>query len=205
MGILACIGVVLPFPFYYWLWNYPQTWVDICGNGRDPSKIMARVSHLLKLVQFISLFSVSSLSWPPPLYFWPLFLFGQFLNFRVYQLLGESGTYYGVRFGKNIPWVSEFPFGVINDPQCCHSCQATPLNLARNRQSVGAISMAEIPPSISQLTCYPSFLVFIVSKRKEDMLTSVLMVEFLHGDFLACWFVGIDCMNGIKQFFQHLL
>lgn len=36
---------------------------------------------------------------------------------RVYQLLGESGTYYGVRFGKNIPWVSEFPFGVIKDPQ----------------------------------------------------------------------------------------
>ncbi|KAJ6702331.1 PHOSPHATIDYLETHANOLAMINE N-METHYLTRANSFERASE [Salix koriyanagi] len=35
----------------------------------------------------------------------------------VYQLLGESGTYYGVRFGKNIPWVTEFPFGVIQDPQ----------------------------------------------------------------------------------------
>ncbi|KAG5537421.1 hypothetical protein RHGRI_024747 [Rhododendron griersonianum] len=140
MGILACVGVVLPFPFYYWLWTYPQTWVDMCGRGGDTSKVMARVSHLLKLVQFISLFSVSSLSWPPPLYFWPLFLFGQFLNFRkniigsfgvveadmrimlekagrVYQLLGESGTYYGVRFGKNVPWVTEFPFGVINDPQ----------------------------------------------------------------------------------------
>ncbi len=38
-------------------------------------------------------------------------------NYRVYQLLGESGTYYGVRFGKSIPWVTEFPFGVIRDPQ----------------------------------------------------------------------------------------
>lgn len=38
-------------------------------------------------------------------------------NYRVYQLLGESGTYYGVRFGKNIPWVTEFPFGYIKDPQ----------------------------------------------------------------------------------------
>jgi hypothetical protein len=37
--------------------------------------------------------------------------------FRVYQLLGESGTYYGVRFGKKIPWVTEFPFGYIKDPQ----------------------------------------------------------------------------------------
>jgi len=38
-------------------------------------------------------------------------------HYRVYQLLGESGTYYGVRFGKNIPWVTQFPFGVIQDPQ----------------------------------------------------------------------------------------
>ncbi|KVH99046.1 Phosphatidylethanolamine N-methyltransferase/Methylene-fatty-acyl-phospholipid synthase [Cynara cardunculus var. scolymus] len=117
MGILACFGVVTPFPFYYWLWNHPQTWVNLCGKGRDPCKIMAMVSHFLKLVQFLSLFSVSTFSWPPPLYFWPLFLLGQFLNLRVYQLLGESGTYYGVRFGKNIPWVTEFPFGTVKDPQ----------------------------------------------------------------------------------------
>ncbi|XP_031283417.1 phosphatidyl-N-methylethanolamine N-methyltransferase isoform X2 [Pistacia vera] len=117
MGIVAAIGVLLPFPFYYWLWTSPQAWVNLCGKGQDPSKVMAYVSHFLKLLQFISLYSVSSLSWPPPLYFYPLFLFGQFLNFRVYQLLGESGIYYGVRFGKNIPWVKEFPFGFIKDPQ----------------------------------------------------------------------------------------
>ncbi|KAK3188660.1 hypothetical protein Dsin_028221 [Dipteronia sinensis] len=116
MGLLASVGVLLPFPFYYWLWKYPQRWVDMCGKEREPSKEMAKVSHLLKLLQFLSLYSVSTLSWPP-LYFYPLFAFGQFLNFRVYQLLGESGTYYGVRFGKNIPWVTEFPFGYIQDPQ----------------------------------------------------------------------------------------
>lgn len=32
-------------------------------------------------------------------------------------MLGEAGTYYGVRFGKNILWVTEFPFGTIKDPQ----------------------------------------------------------------------------------------
>lgn len=117
MGIFAAIGVLSPFPFYYYLWNWPQSWVDFCGKGRDPSKIMAYVAHFLKIIQFISLFSVSSFHWPPPFYFWPLFAFGQFLNFRVYQLLGEPGTYYGVRFGKTIPWVTEFPFGVISDPQ----------------------------------------------------------------------------------------
>ncbi|XP_020550530.1 phosphatidyl-N-methylethanolamine N-methyltransferase [Sesamum indicum] len=97
MGIWACLGVISPFPFYYFLWNNPQSWVDLCGRGRDPCRVMALVSHFLKLAQFIALFSVST--------------------FRVYQLLGESGTYYGIRFGKNIPWVTEFPFGVISDPQ----------------------------------------------------------------------------------------
>lgn len=114
---MAAIGVILPFPYYYCLWRYPQSWVDLCGKGNDPSAVMARVSLVLKVLQFLSLFSVSSLSWPPPLYFYPLFLFGQFLNFRVYQLLGEAGTYYGVRFGKEIPWRTEFPYGVIRDPQ----------------------------------------------------------------------------------------
>ncbi|KAG7652628.1 Phosphatidyl-N-methylethanolamine N-methyltransferase [Arabidopsis thaliana] len=117
MGLLAAIGVLLPFPFYWWLWTNPQSWVNLCGRERDPSTVMARVSHVLKAAQLLSLFSVASLSWPSPLYFWPLMAFGQFLNFRVYQLLGEAGTYYGVRFGKNIPWVTEFPFGVIRDPQ----------------------------------------------------------------------------------------
>lgn len=84
MGFLACIGVISPFPFYYWLWRNPQTWVDLCGRERDPCKVMALVSHFLKVVQFISLFSVSTLSWPPPFYFWPLFIFGQFLNFRLF-------------------------------------------------------------------------------------------------------------------------
>ncbi|PIA48194.1 hypothetical protein AQUCO_01400638v1 [Aquilegia coerulea] len=117
VNIFVSIGILIPFPFYYWLWRYPSNWVSLVGKGRDPAKVMAQVSHLLKLIQFISLFSVSSLSWPPPFYFWPLFFFGQFLNFRVYQLLGEAGTYYGVRFGKNIPWVTKFPFGYISDPQ----------------------------------------------------------------------------------------
>lgn len=41
----------------------------------------------------------------------------EFSNYRVYQLLGQAGTYYGVRFGKIIPWVTDFPFGYIKDPQ----------------------------------------------------------------------------------------
>ncbi|EMS64516.1 hypothetical protein TRIUR3_13119 [Triticum urartu] len=78
---------------------------------------MAQVSHVLKALQLLALASVASFSWPPPLCALPLLAFGQYLNFKVYQLLGESGTYYGIRFGKKIPWVTEFPFGYIKDPQ----------------------------------------------------------------------------------------
>ncbi|XP_042444057.1 phosphatidyl-N-methylethanolamine N-methyltransferase-like [Zingiber officinale] len=116
MNSAAVLGVLLPFPFYYILWNYPQAWVDLCGKGVDPSHRMAQISHVLKAIQFVSLFSVASFS-RPPWYCLLLFLVGQFLNFKVYQLLGEAGTYYGVRFGKNLPWVTEFPFGYIKDPQ----------------------------------------------------------------------------------------
>lgn len=86
MGIVAAIGILSPFPFYYWLWTQPKSWVDLCGKGRDPCKVMAYVAHFLKILQFISLLSVSSLHWPPPFYFWPLFAFGQFLNFRFVYL-----------------------------------------------------------------------------------------------------------------------
>ncbi|KAL4181866.1 hypothetical protein AMTRI_Chr12g239590 [Amborella trichopoda] len=113
---LISIALILPFPFYYLLWTYPQSWVDLCGNKRDPSHIMAQVSHLIKFLQFLALLSVAHFSWPP-WYSWVLFISGQYLNFKVYQLLGESGTYYGVRFGKKIAWVTEFPFGYIRDPQ----------------------------------------------------------------------------------------
>ncbi|CAL5057185.1 unnamed protein product [Urochloa decumbens] len=138
----ATVGVLLPFPFYYALWTRPQRWVDLCGRGADPCRRMAQVSHAIKALQLLALASVASFSWPPPLYCPVLLAVGQYLNFkhkgidrkvgqanshhplpvtsrrsRVYQLLGESGTYYGVRFGKKIPWVTEFPFGYIKDPQ----------------------------------------------------------------------------------------
>ncbi|KAL9267028.1 Phosphatidyl-N-methylethanolamine N-methyltransferase-like protein [Drosera capensis] len=141
MSMWAAIAILLPFPYYYSLWTHPQKWVDLCGKSRDPSATMARVSYFLKLIQFVAFFSVSSFTWPAPLLFWPLVVAGQVLNFRrikallfsgrqkpamllpycawvrVYQLLGEAGVYYGVRFGKTVPWVSEFPFGYVKDPQ----------------------------------------------------------------------------------------
>ncbi|XP_040951237.1 phosphatidyl-N-methylethanolamine N-methyltransferase isoform X2 [Gossypium hirsutum] len=74
--------------------------------------------HQANSVRF-SLFRFFLLLASPSLLLAPLCLRSvpQLQFYRVYQLLGESGTYYGVRFGKNIPWVREFPFGFIKDPQ----------------------------------------------------------------------------------------
>ncbi|KAG0482417.1 hypothetical protein HPP92_010501 [Vanilla planifolia] len=77
---------------------------------------MAQISHVLRLVQYVYLLTVARFSWPP----WHCFILfgvGLYLNFKVYQLLGEAGMFYGVRFGKNISWVTRFPFGYIKDPQ----------------------------------------------------------------------------------------
>ena len=43
---------------------------------------------------------------------------GQALNSGVYNSLGVVGTYYGVRFGYSVPWVTGFPYNLgISDPQ----------------------------------------------------------------------------------------
>lgn len=36
---------------------------------------------------------------------------GQFLNFKVYELLGRNGVYYGFILGKDVPWCRQWPFG----------------------------------------------------------------------------------------------
>ncbi|CAN6700690.1 unnamed protein product [Malus baccata var. baccata] len=98
MGIAAAIGVLSPFPFYYWLWSYPQTWVELCGKGRNPCKVMAYEAHCLPLFTSVPSLPLASSS-TSVIIFLPIC--------RVYQLLGESGTYYGV----------QFPFGYMKDPQ----------------------------------------------------------------------------------------
>ena len=113
-------AVISPFPFYTFLWWYPQRFIDAaCQDGSDPSHRMQQFSSMLKALQILALLSTvsfSDLAFPP---WWSIALFagGQFLNVRAYQLLGESGIYYGTRFSKDIPWVTQFPYGTIKDPQ----------------------------------------------------------------------------------------
>ena len=84
---------------------------------------MAKLAHLLKVVQFYSIYRCTDLSLVGVIPQWQwvagatLLLAGQHLNMRVYQLLGEAGVYYGSRFGKSIPWQDAWPYNTLRDPQ----------------------------------------------------------------------------------------
>lgn len=111
-------AVLLPFLYYWYLYRYPSRWVTRCGPNVDPSVRMAQVSSLLKLLQIAAVASQSV--WrTPPWYCLAAIITGQFLNLRVYQLLGTTGVYYGSRFGAapRVPWVTAFPFSVVKHPQ----------------------------------------------------------------------------------------
>jgi len=42
---------------------------------------------------------------------------GQVLNALVFRRLGREGVFYGVRFGRSVPWVEGFPFSTLAHPQ----------------------------------------------------------------------------------------
>jgi methylene-fatty-acyl-phospholipid synthase len=42
---------------------------------------------------------------------------GQFLNFSVFQKIGNTGVLYGKQFGYTVPWVTSFPYSFIKHPQ----------------------------------------------------------------------------------------
>eukprot|EP01126_Amoeba_proteus_P064015 TRINITY_DN8901_c0_g1_i1.p1 TRINITY_DN8901_c0_g1~~TRINITY_DN8901_c0_g1_i1.p1 ORF type:complete len:164 (+),score=4.64 TRINITY_DN8901_c0_g1_i1:112-603(+) len=106
--------------YYSYLWYNPKRWVSFV-HPRDPSVAMSKISTALRIMQFTMALSVADFSakYHPLVYFLCslLVLFGQILNFRVYQLLGIDGVYYGGRFGKSLPWVSEWPYDSFRDPQ----------------------------------------------------------------------------------------
>lgn len=84
--------------------------------------------HLFKLVQVVA-FSLwylprFGLDLPPTLPDLPsmalaayLLVFGQVLNACVWHQIGIEGVCYGVKFGRKIPWCTQFPYSVMNDPQ----------------------------------------------------------------------------------------
>ena len=81
--------------------------------------MIGRAAHIGKVIQ--ALLVLPCVNWADaaaqPVYMWlagvALAAAGQTLNFRVYQLLGHDGVYYGARFGRRIPWVTAWPFSSV--------------------------------------------------------------------------------------------
>jgi len=127
---LCCLAVSLPHVFYLWLWRSPARWLARCRHRRlDPSFSMARWALGFKAVQagaFICwvvtreqtqarmiaelqarvarrdaglALSIALLS------------IGQVLNGSCFRALGVEGIYYGIKFGKKIPWCTSWPYG----------------------------------------------------------------------------------------------
>ena len=119
---MALLSTASASAFYTWLWHRPSQFKKLVAPS-DPCSAMAKISTAIKLAQFISIYRCVDLSvfssMPPWQWAWLIVLLGvgQHLNYRVFKLLGEDGVFYGVRFGKNIPWVTAWPYNVMKDPQ----------------------------------------------------------------------------------------
>lgn len=159
--------------FYTWVWHSPSEFMNLV-KGSDPCKRMATYAHVLKVIQFLLLayctpWDVVAERVTQPALLLPalaFFAFGQHLNFRVYSLLGVDGVYYGARFNKAIPWVTEWPYSsaYMRDPQYV-GCSCT---------LVSALLLGgPVLPCCWWLAnyCYLSFLesrVPVVAKRARD-------------------------------------
>ncbi len=132
-----------PHIYYYIIWTNPKLWMSFCEkyNLGRPVKVYAYWAHAIKAQQTICLawWYLDAINYTIPsslgeaaahisshiasmniirlilaVY---LMVLGQVFNVGVYQTIGESGVYYGIKFGEPVPWVYGFPFNVIGHPQ----------------------------------------------------------------------------------------
>ncbi|EKX48747.1 hypothetical protein GUITHDRAFT_105376 [Guillardia theta CCMP2712] len=122
----ACAAIAVPHVVYLIMWTRPEIWLRRCKRiGRDPCREMAWWMVAMKGIQAIAvllwLWKVEGGSgrlwwetWTFNLYrafAVVLFCAGQFLNVACYKALGLNGIYYGVKYGKKVPWSHEWPYG----------------------------------------------------------------------------------------------
>ncbi|GLC41491.1 hypothetical protein PLESTB_001005900 [Pleodorina starrii] len=124
-SLLAVLA--LPHLLYAFVWLKPRIWRQTFGKQSVP--IFAWTGAAGKALQFISVFLWVWSSQPTgvcprtPLSVWQVLLagvlvgYGQALNIGTYRAIGVTGVYYGVRLGRNVPWVTAWPFSHISHPQ----------------------------------------------------------------------------------------
>jgi methylene-fatty-acyl-phospholipid synthase len=135
---LLIAAVTLSSLLYTLIWLRPRLWLALCSHpslaGIAPTRAMALCAHALKALQF-ALCAALFLEQQPHsarpsllaaflangikniLPGAALLVLGQHLNYCVYVLLGEEGVYYGSKLGCAIPWVREWPYSHVRDPQ----------------------------------------------------------------------------------------
>ena len=118
---------------YAWIWRSPSGFQNLCAQVmaerfREPIAALRLLFVSFKAVQagvFIGwcyVYGRGSL-WPVDASLGVVAvglgvaIVGQILNFGVFYRLGEAGVFYGNRFGHDVPWCSEFPFSLCDDPQ----------------------------------------------------------------------------------------
>jgi len=130
---VTMLGLSCCYWFYTLLWLWPGVWVKLNASvsvSADPSKTMSYVAHACKVYQAYLVFTLcygadgSGFIMPN---FADAFVIagiviivaGQVLNVGVMSALGVDGVYYGIRFGKSIPWCRSFPYNIpwMRDPQ----------------------------------------------------------------------------------------
>eukprot|EP00484_Ammonia_sp_Unknown_P000975 CAMPEP_0197020314 /NCGR_PEP_ID=MMETSP1384-20130603/1090_1 /TAXON_ID=29189 /ORGANISM="Ammonia sp." /LENGTH=192 /DNA_ID=CAMNT_0042447919 /DNA_START=45 /DNA_END=623 /DNA_ORIENTATION=+ len=123
--------------FYSFVWFKPKVarrmMTLVCGAKTDPCIAVHYGLMFNKLLQFSFYFYMCyafnfqfaffvddvSIPYGAVSIYIALILVGQYLNFSVYRAIGFEGVYYGIKFGKKVPWCSEFPYNVtwLKDPQ----------------------------------------------------------------------------------------
>lgn len=114
---------------YSFVCNRPKTFLSIMKHYTsltDPCEFVHRclmtgkVGQVAPLVYaWFNIGTIPSLTSLTTFILVAAFVAGQILNFSVYNAIGFNGVYYGIKFGKKIPWTYAFPYNVtwLKHPQ----------------------------------------------------------------------------------------
>ena len=119
--LFSIVGQVYEKFLYSTIWLNPKKAVkvihQIFGGEVDPCEavhlglVSAKVIQAAPMIYAWSYFgSVPKLNNLGNLMLVMVGAFGQYLNFSVYDAIGKDGVYYGIKFGKSIPWSHKFPY-----------------------------------------------------------------------------------------------
>ena len=129
--VAAAILLAIERVAYVWVWRHPESFAAVCkrvGAPADPVIALKQLFNCFKTLQILVFLVWCYLHPNPQLWSFTerlaaivpgvvLFVAGQILNFSVFYRLGTVGVFYGNRFGREVPWCSEFPFSLMDHPQ----------------------------------------------------------------------------------------